>query len=417
MRVGRVNEPQKLPEEIDPSLAKYSPYTFFMPALPIVRLLTERRTNHPWVFQKMVEKPVRKPPNGCIVDVEDRTGQWVGRGIYNGHSRIALRILTSDPNEAVDEGFFRKKIEAAIALRRDVLSLDRVTDSYRVVHSEADGLSGLVIDKFAGTLVLEFFSSGMYRQRDTIRAILESHFPGSTYYWFAEEHVQKQESFDCRPPEPPAPCEITEHGLQFRVAPGGKHKTGFFLDQRDNRKRFAELCRGRRVLDLCCNSGGFSVYAKALGGAEETIGVDIDESILGLAKENAKLNKATVRYIQADLFTWLRDVLPNGERFGAVVLDPAKLTRDRDDVEGALRKYQDMNKLALQAIEPGGIFLTCSCTGLVGEPEFLEMLRRAAYNAGRTVQIFQIAGAGADHPVLAHVKEGRYLKAVFCRVF
>ena len=385
--------------------------------LPIIRLMTERRTNHPWVFQKMVEKPDRKPPNGSIVDIEDRTGQWVGRGIYNGHSRIALRILTSDSNEAIDSEFFAKKLGSAISLRKDVLKLDRVTDSYRVVHSEADGLSGLVVDKFAGTIVLEFFSCGMFRQRETIRAVLESHFPGCQYYWFAEEHVQKQESFDCRAPEPPTPGVISEHGLQFRVAPGGKHKTGFFLDQRDNRKRFAELCTGRRVLDLCCNSGGFSVYAKASGGAEEVVGVDIDESILVLAKQNAQLNKVSIRFIQADLFTWLRDVLPNGEKFGAVVLDPAKLTRDRDDVEGALRKYQDMNKLALQAVEPGGIFLTCSCTGLVSEPDFLEMLRRAAYNAGRTVQVFQIAGAGADHPFLSHVREGRYLKAVYCRVW
>lgn len=385
--------------------------------LPTVQLLTERRTNHPWVFQKMVAKPPRKPPNGCVVDVVDRTGQWVGRGLYNGHSRIAVRFLTYDYAEAIDAAFFATALAKAVALRKDILRLDRVTDSYRVVHSEADGLSGLVVDKFANTLVLEFFSSGMYRQRDAIRAALDTHFPGSQYYWFAEEHVQKQESFDLRAPEPPPPGEITEHGLRFRVAPGGKHKTGFFLDQRDNRRRFADLCGGKRVLDLCCNSGGFSVYAKAAGGAAETIGVDIDESVLGLAKQNAQLNKAAVRYVQADLFTWLRDVLPNGERFGAVVLDPAKLTRDRDDVEGALRKYQDMNKLALQAVEPGGVFLTCSCTGLVGESEFLEMLRRAAYNAGRTVQVFQISGAGADHPFFAHVKEGRYLKAVFCRVF
>ncbi|MFO0936444.1 MAG: class I SAM-dependent rRNA methyltransferase [Gemmataceae bacterium] len=388
-----------------------------MPPLPIVRLSTERRTNHPWIFQKMVDKPERKPQNGCIVDIEDRTGQWVGRGIYNGHSRIALRVLTVDPNEAINDEFFARKIQYAISLRRDVLNLDRVTDSYRLVHSEADGLSGLVIDKFGKTIVIEYFSSGMFRQRDAIRATLESQFPGSTYYWFAEEHVQKQESFDCRAPEPPTPGVITEHGLQFRVAPGGKHKTGFFLDQRDNRKRFSERCAGRRVLDLCCNSGGFSIYAKAAGGASEVVGVDIDESILGIAKQNAQLNKAQVRFVQADLFTWLRDVLPNGERFGAVVLDPAKLTRDRDDVDGALRKYQDMNKLALQAVEPGGVFLTCSCTGLVSEPDFLEMLRRAAYNAGRSVQIFEISGAAPDHPFLAHVREGRYLKAVFCRVW
>jgi 23S rRNA (cytosine1962-C5)-methyltransferase len=170
------------------------------------------------------------------------------------------------------------------------------------------------------------------------------------------------------------------------------------------------------VLDLCCNSGGFSVYAKALGGAAEVVGVDLDEQAIELAKGNANLNRAQVRFVQADLFAWLRNVLPNGERFDVVVLDPAKMTRDREAVDLALKKYLDMNRLALQAVSPGGVFLTCSCTGLVSEADFLEMLRRAAWQAGRTVQVFQVGGAAADHPFLIHVPEGRYLKAAFCRV-
>jgi 23S rRNA (cytosine1962-C5)-methyltransferase len=387
-------------------------------SLPTVRLKIDRRSSHPWVFQKMVDRPPARVPPGAVVDVLDRAGQWVGRGFYNGHSRIALRILTDDRAEPVDDAFFAKKIGHAVALRRDVLKLDAVTDAYRLVHSEADGLSGLVVDRFGPTVVLEFFSAGMFRQRDTIKKVLSDQFPGSRFYWFAEEHVGKQESFDCHPPEPPPPDAITEHGLRFRVAPGSKHKTGFFLDQRDNRKALADLCRpGQRVLDLCCNSGGFAVYAAAMGRAGEVVGVDLDETAIELAKQNARLNKADVRFVQADLFPWLRETLPNGERYDAVVLDPAKLTRDRDSVDEALRKYQDMNKLALLAVKPGGVLLTCSCTGLVGEPDFLEMLRRAAWQAGRTAQVFRVSGAGADHPFLAHVPEGRYLKAVFCRVW
>ena len=386
------------------------------PPRPQVHLKIERRSSHPWVFQKMVEWPATKVPNGSVVDVLDKAGQWVGRGFYNGHSRIALRILTSDPNEPIDAAFFADRVGKAVALRREVLKLDAVTDAYRLVHSEADGLSGLVVDRFADTLVIEFFAAGMFRQRGVIQDALLAHFPGANVYYFAEEHVGKQESFDCRPPVPPPPFVITEHGLKFRVAPGSKHKTGFFADQRDNRKHLAELSGGKRVLDLCCNSGGFAVYAKALGGAGEVVGVDLDETVIELAKQNAKLNKADVRLVQADLFPWLRDVIPNGERFDVVVLDPAKMTRDRDDVLGALKKYHDMNKLALMAVKPGGVFLTCSCTGLVGEADFVEMLRRAAWQAQRQVQIFKISGAGADHPFLAHVPEGRYLKAVFARV-
>src|SRR5262249_25103378 len=161
-----------------------------------------------------------------------------------------------------------------------------------------------------------------------------------------------------RPPEPPAPELITEHGLRFRVAPGSKHKTGFFLDQRDNRRALASFCAGRRVLDLCCNTGGFAVYAKASGGAEEVVGIDLDEQAVVLARQNANLNQTRVRFVQADLFAWLRDVLPTGQRFDVVVLDPSKQTRDREEIDFALKRYLDMNRLALQAVTPGGLFLT-----------------------------------------------------------
>jgi 23S rRNA (cytosine1962-C5)-methyltransferase len=209
---------------------------------------------------------------------------------------------------------------------------------------------------------------------------------------------------------------VSEHGVRFRVAPGSKHKTGFFADQRDNRRTLASYCAGKRVLDLCCNSGGFAVYAKALGKAEEVVGVDLDETALALARQNAALNQVRLRFVQADLFPWLRDAIGNGERFDVVVLDPAKQTRDREEVDVALKRYLDMNRLALQVVSPGGIFLSCSCTGLIGEADFLEMLRRAAWQAGRTVQVVKIAGAGPDHPFYLHAQEGRYLKAVFCRV-
>jgi 23S rRNA (cytosine1962-C5)-methyltransferase len=384
--------------------------------LPAVRLKIARRSSHPWIFQKLVEKPATRLPPGSVVDILDRDGQWVGRGFWNGHSRIALRVLTTDPAEAIDDAFFIRRIGQAVALRRDWLGLDAVSNAYRLVHSEGDGLSGLVVDRFGVLMVLEFFAAGMYRFRPAIESALASHFPDSRFYWFAEEHVQKQESFDCRAADVPPPEVIVEHGVRFRVAPGSKHKTGFFLDQRDNRRRLASFCKGKRVLDLCCNTGGFAVYAKSAGAADEVIGVDLDEQALGLARQNAGLNQARIRFVQADLFPWLRDILATGQRFDVVVLDPAKQTRDREEVGYALKRYLDMNRLALQAVVPGGIFLTCSCTGLVSEADFLDTIRRAAWQAGRSVQVLSIAGAGTDHPFLIHVPEGRYLKAVFCRV-
>ncbi|HSQ55378.1 MAG TPA: class I SAM-dependent rRNA methyltransferase [Gemmata sp.] len=385
-------------------------------ALPTVSLKIDRRSSHPWIFQKMVEKPATRIAPGSVVDIVEKSGNWVGRGFYNGHSRIALRLLTAHRDEAIDAAFFARKIATTVAFRRETLKLDEFTNAYRLVHSEADGLSGLVVDRFAETIVLEFFAAGMFRQRSAIIDALRVHFPSARFYYFAEEHVGKQESFDCRSPEPPSPDVVTEHGLRFRVAPGTKHKTGFFVDQRDNRATLSTFCAGARVLDLCCNTGGFGIYAMAKGNAAEVVGLDLDEQAIEMAKQNAKLNSVQVRYIQADLFSWLRDVIPNRELFDVVILDPAKLTRDRESVDQALRKYCDMNRLALQVVKPGGIFLTCSCTGLVSEGDFLESLRRAAWQAGRTAQVFKIAGAGPDHPFLLSVPEGRYLKAVFCRV-
>lgn len=389
-------------------------------APPTVRLRNAWTSRHPWIFQKLVEKPTQRPKPGSIVEIVGPDGVWLGRGFYNGHSRIALRILERDPDVAVDAAWFAAKIAEAARLRREVLHLDAVSDAWRVVHSEGDGLSGLVVDRYADLLVVEFFSAGMYRHRDWIYAALREQFPGCRFHAFADEHVQKQESFDFKPwnslgTGSAAPAVIVEHGIKFRADPAGAHKTGFFADQRDNREWLSHQCAGKRVLDLCCNTGGFGVYA-ATRGASEVVGIDIDEAVLEIAKGNARLNDVRPRFIQADIFPWLRDAANNGELFDVVILDPAKMTRDREQVIPALKKYLDMNKLAMGVVKPGGLFATFSCTGLVSEEQFLDMLRRAAFYAGRTVQVLKVAGAGADHPWLTDVQESRYLKAVFCRV-
>ena len=391
-----------------------------MNALPAVRLKNAWKSTHPWIFQKLVDKPAQRPKPGSIVDVVGVEGEWIGRGFYNGHSRIALRMLESDPEIAVDSAWFARKIADAVALRRELLRLDEVSDAWRVVHSEGDGLSGLVVDRYADLLVVEFFSAGMFRHREWIYDALRAQFPGCRFHAFADEHVQKQESFDFKPwnslgSEPAAPAIISEHGIRFRADPAGAHKTGFFADQRENREWLSRLCAGQRVLDLCCNTGGFAVYA-AVRGADEVVGIDIDQAVIDIARGNAKLNDVRPRFVQADIFPWLRDATHRGDAFDVVILDPAKMTRDREQVIPALKKYLDMNKLALGVVRPGGLFATFSCTGLVSEEQFLDMLRRAAFYAGRTVQVLKVSGAGADHPFLAQVQESRYLKAVFCRV-
>jgi len=384
--------------------------------IPTVRLKNAWKSTHPWIFQRLVDKPAQRPKPGAIVDVLGVDGDWIGRGFYNGHSRIAVRILEVDRNIPVDAAWFARKIAEAVSLRRDVLRLDDVSDAWRVVHSEGDGLSGLVVDRYGDLLVVEFFSAGMFRHREWIFDALRAQFPGCRFYSFAEEHVQKQESFDYRGSDPVPPAVITEYGVKFRADPAGAHKTGFFADQRENREWLSRQVAGKRVLDLCCNTGGFGVYAKAKGGAEEVVGIDIDQDVIDIARGNAKLNGAQVKFVQADIFPWLRDAGNRGDFFDVVILDPAKMTRDREQVIPALKKYLDMNKLALSVVKPGGLFATFSCTGLVSEEQFLDMLRRAAFYSGRTVQVLKVAGAGADHPWLAQVPESRYLKAVFCRV-
>ena len=382
---------------------------------PTVHLKNAWRSSHPWIFQRLVDKPAQRPKPGSIVDVLGVEGDWIGRGFYNGHSRIAVRILETDPDVPVDAGWFSRKIADAVALRRDVLGLDAVSDAWRVVHSEGDGISGLVVDRYADLLVVEFFSAGAFRHREWIFEALREQFPGCRFHSFADEHVQKQESFDFRGSTPAEPAIITEHGIRFRADPAGAHKTGFFADQRENREWLSRQVAGKRVLDLCCNTGGFGVYAAARGAAE-VVGVDIDGDVIEIAKGNARLNDVRPRFVQADIFPWLRDAANAGDRYDVVVLDPAKMTRDRDQVIPALKKYLDMNRLALGVVKPGGLFATFSCTGLVSEEQFLDMLRRASFYSGRTIQVLRVAGAGADHPFLANVQESRYLKAVFCRV-
>lgn len=382
---------------------------------PVIRLKSDRPPGHPWVWSAQVQKPEQRLPPGTVVAVHDARDRFVGHAFWNGHARIALRLLSRFEHEPIDANWIAARIDRAVQLRRELLQLDDVSDAWRVVHSEGDGLSGLVVDRYADIVVVEYFAAGMWRFREAIHAALGRHFPDARLYWFAESHVGKQESFDCRSPEVPDAVEVHEHGLRFRAAPGSGHKTGFFADQRDNRRRFAQLAKGRRVLDLCCNAGGFAVHAMA-AGAREATGVDMDAGILEIARANAAANGVDVSFEQADIFDWLRAAAARGERYDAVILDPAKLTRDRHRVIDALKKYFAMNRLALDVIAPGGLLLTCSCTGLVSEADFLEMLRRVAANAGREVQILQLTGAGADHPVHADVPESRYLKAAFCRV-
>lgn len=385
-------------------------------ALTTVRLTQPFRIQHPWIFARIVAKPAERIPPGSVVEVIGQDGKFVGRGFYNGHARIGVRLLTTDLNEVVDTDFFSRRIKQAITWRRD-LGLFQKTTGMRLIHSEGDGLSGLIVDLLGDILAIQFTSAGMFRQREVIKQVLLEQFPQTRVYWFAESRIQKQESFDCWEMPAPEPVVIEEQGVRFHVAVGSKHKTGFFADQRDNRRLLAELCEGKDVLDVCCHSGGFGLYAKVIGKAKTVTGIDLDEAeALTTARANATLNNVDINFHAADAADYMKQAAQRGERYDVVILDPAKQTRSADKVDAALGEYWRLNRLAMQIVKPGGILLSCSCSGLISEEQFLSTIRQAARDERRDAQVFRLSGAAPDHPFLAHVDEGRYLKAVWVRL-
>jgi 23S rRNA (cytosine1962-C5)-methyltransferase len=380
-----------------------------------VRLKITGASARPRIFRQMVGEVDRRTANGEIVRLVDRDGAPVGQGFYNAQSEISVRLLTRSLAEPVDEAFFRKRIADAVRLRRDALNLDRVTDAYRVIHAEGDGIPGLVVDRYGDLLSAEVSVLGTFLQMRCIKDALREVLGFRAIAVRDEPHLAKREGFRVPPIVPSSEWRrvIRENRTQFEVDVSGGHKTGFFLDQRDNRQAFAERCRDRRVLDLCCHAGGFGIAA-AQRGARSVRAVDLDEEAVRQARANAERNRIAMTVEHGDAFDVLRELRPGG--VDALVLDPPKLVRSRSERGRGLKSYLDLNRLALRALEPGALLMTCSCSGLVDEATFLETLGKASRAAGRRMRILRIAGAAADHPVDPEVPETRYLKTVLAEV-
>ncbi len=375
---------------------------------------------HPFVYRKMTIGPTgrSRPRDGDIVRVVDRDGLPLGFGLYNTRSQINVRLLCSGI-EPPGEEFWRGRIDRALALRHDMLGLPAVTNAYRVIHAEADGLSGLIVDKLDDVLSVEIFSLGMYQRIGPILKLLLEKTNTKHFRVHVDERIALAEDFPGRPlvsPKLPPRVTIEENGVRFRVKFEGSHKTGFFCDQRENRKRVSDFTAGKSMLDLCCYTGGFGVYALKRGNASEVTCVDLDEKAIAIARDNANANQVKPNLIHADAFNYLRTMGSNGREYGVVVLDPPKLIPGRDDISSGKRKYFDLNALALNVVEPGGLMLTCSCSGLLPAEEFVILIRAAARRAGRSVQVLGVTGASPDHPVGLEALEGAYLKAVWLRV-
>ncbi len=381
-----------------------------------VRLRTTRAGGQPIAFRKMVAGADPGTGNGETVRVVDTRDRVLGRGFYNRRSQLAVRILERGDGPDLDEAWLRDRLRACLDLRRRVLGLEAVTDAYRVVNSEGDGLSGLVVDRYGDLLCIEIRALGWYRRAVELKDALRDLLRPRAIVVRGDEVSERIEGFRVLGDVGgEARTEIREHGLRFAVDAAAGHKTGFFLDQRSQRALVAARAGGRRVLDLCCYSGGFSLAA-ARGGAAEVVGVDLDEEAVAAARRNHGRNGAprSVTFRHADAFDALRDAATGA--YDLVVLDPPKLAPARDDLPKALRKYEDLNAMAMEKVARGGLLLTCSCSGLVSEGMFLETLGHAALRADREVRILELAGAAPDHPFALHHSEGRYLKCAWATV-
>ncbi|MCA9153548.1 MAG: class I SAM-dependent rRNA methyltransferase [Planctomycetales bacterium] len=393
------------------------------PSKPLPAVFAKSATNYPLLYRKRLARADGRARAGDLVAVYDGDEQLQGYGIYNPRSEVVVRMLRHT-DQLPDESFWDGLLTRAVRLRREMLRLDEVTNAYRVLHAEGDQLSGLVVDRFGDVLSAEAFSLGMYLRAQPILERLQAKL--QTRHWLIQPSPQflSQEGADppiVVSPDLPDRVAIEEFGTRFWVKFAGGHKTGFFCDQRENRRRLAEFCRGKSVLDLCCYTGGFSVQAKTLGEAAEVTGVDLDAEPLVVARDNAKLNRVDIRFTQADAFVYMRDMIRNERQYDVVVLDPPKLIRSRDELHEGTRKHFDLNRLAFQLVRPGGLLLTCSCAGLLGEEEFMRLLYAAARQAvpegsqspGRDLQLLARTGAAADHPVSSRYLESEYLKAAW----
>ena len=351
---------------------------------------------------------------GAFVEIRDRENRAMGFGLYNPRSEIALRVIGSSAEPPDLRSLLDIRLREAIALRTEVLRLPERTDAWRVLHSEGDGASGLIVDRYASVLVVEPFSLGWVVHRDLVEAALRAAFPGETLsiVWRADRTAAAREGIQLPPESPASPVDIREGTLTFRIRPGEGHKTGFFLDQRDARAWVGARARGRRVLDAFCYSGGFALSACA-GGASSAVGVDLDEEAMALARANARRNGLEATFVHADVFEYLR---APGDPFGLVVLDPSKQAKVREEIPRALRAYHDMAGLAARRIAPGGLLVAASCSGLVEEEAFGAAVREGVRAAGRRLQEIGASGAAPDHPVAGNCPESRYLKVLFARL-
>ena len=376
---------------------------------------TRVRGGHPWIYASEIEKVEGAFDNGDIVDVADFRGKFIGRGFYNPQSQISLRILTRN-DEPCDRDFFARRIQEAWDYRR--LLCDPM--SCRLIYSESDFLPGLVVDKFAGVLVLQSLSLGIERIKDMICDLLMEIIQPVGIWERSDVPVRRLEGMEQTTGllrgEVPDEVDMVENGIHFLVDVKHGQKTGFFLDQKQNHAALAPLCRDARVLDCFCHNGSFSLHA-AKYGARSVLGVDISEEALEVARRNAALNGfENVTFEAHNCFDLLHELTDAGEKFDLVILDPPAFTKNKAAVPSAIRGYKEINLRGLKLVRPGGFLVTCSCSQHVLPEMFQDVINQAARDAKKRIRLVEYRTQGYDHPILPQSVETKYLKTMIIQV-
>jgi len=388
---------------------------------------------HPWVFEGAVASLAGRAHSGDTVEVVDAAGRLLGRAAWNPDSRIRARMWSFNPSESIDDAFIKRRVAAALA-RRAVLPELAGQQGMRLIHAESDGLPGVICDRYGDTLVLAFTSAGAEKWRAALTDALLKASGCKRAYERSDSDLRTLEGLELRcgwlrgeggeageeaTSTTFAPLVIEEHGVRMEVDMVGGHKTGFYLDQRDNRLLTRTLAQGRRVLNCFCYTGGFSLQALA-GGATRVLSLDSSGPALETAQRNLVLNPQLpaqgAEWREADVFGELRALRAAGERFDLIVLDPPKFAPSPAHAERAARAYKDINLNAFKLLAPGGLLMTYSCSGGIGIELFQKIVAGAALDASVEARIVRRLGAAADHPVLLDFPEGEYLKGLVCCV-
>lgn len=376
-------------------------------------------SGHPWVYRTEVEEITGNYSPGDIVEVIDPKGKFLGRGYINPASQILVRILTRDRYEKIDRDFFVRRINAALEYRRRVVSK---TDSYRLIFAEADFLPALIVDKFGDYLAVQTLALGIDNYKGIIVDVLEELLNPSGIYERNDVPVRELEGLPLKAGFIKGPfnplIEINENGMTFLVDLEGGQKTGYFLDQRENRSALKGLAKDARVLDCFCHTGAFSIYAASFG-AKEVYGIDVAYPALALAEKNALRNGfgGICRFYEGNAFDELRELERKKEKFNLIILDPPAFTKSRHSLEGAARGYKEINLRAIKLLSPGGFLVTCTCSYHMSESQFLDIVLSAAQDAGRQLRLLEMRRQAKDHPMLLASAETYYLKCAILQAW